>query len=49
MWEVRQPPKSRKRRESHTGLIQGGIHRDTVIKLTKIKDTQKILKPTREK
>ena len=40
---------SRKHRESHTGQIQGETQQDTLIKLSKIKHKEKILKAEREK
>ena len=48
--ERKQSPKSRNRREFHIGLTQKrNTPRHIVIKMTKIKDKERILKATREK
>ena len=47
--ERKQLIKSRKHRESHTGKIQGETWQDILIKLSKIKYKEKILRAAREK
>ena len=50
MWGRKQPPKLKKPRESHTGKIpRRNLQRHILIKLTKIKHKEKILKAAREK
>ena len=49
IWERKESVKSGKCRESHTGYIQGVTQQDILIKLSKIKCKEKILKAAGEK
>ena len=48
-WKMKQSIKPKRYKESHTGYTQGETHQDILIKLTKTKHKERILKAARDK